>query len=257
MDDVCTHCNTSKNSNGFTLVELSLVIVIIGLIIAGITAGNSLIRQAKLRTILTDIDKYKTALNAFKLQYNGLPGDLISASRYWGASCDATTSNCDGNGDRIIDNPNSTTDNESIRAWQHLALAKLIPGTYTGQGVVAGGSLATIRFSVNAPISSITNTGFSISGSGAWGTTGNLFQYGKQAPGYWASYSAVTPQEAFNLDMKTDNGTANTGTLYTIRGDEYYTIAGRCVDKDYNAPAPVSYILSDSSVSCRLFFWIK
>ncbi len=40
---------------GFTLIELSIVIVIIGLIVAGIIGGQSLVRQAKVRPIITNI----------------------------------------------------------------------------------------------------------------------------------------------------------------------------------------------------------
>jgi prepilin-type N-terminal cleavage/methylation domain-containing protein len=60
---------------GFTLVELSIVIVVIGLIIGVVTAGQSLVRQAQIRSVLNDVNKYKTAWNAFKLQYDALPGD--------------------------------------------------------------------------------------------------------------------------------------------------------------------------------------
>ena len=61
---------------GFTLVELSIVIIIIGFLIAGISAGTSLIRQAGLSSVITDLTNYKMAVNMFKDKYGGLPGDL-------------------------------------------------------------------------------------------------------------------------------------------------------------------------------------
>lgn len=88
--------------SGFTLLELSIVIVIIGLIVAGISAGQSLIRQAGVRGVISDFDTLTTALNTFKLQYDALPGDMDNASDYWSTDCDPTPTNCDGNGNREI-----------------------------------------------------------------------------------------------------------------------------------------------------------
>ena len=55
-----------KSKNGFTLVELSIVIVIVGLIIAGVTSGNVLVKQAKLRTVISQFNEYTAAMNSFK-----------------------------------------------------------------------------------------------------------------------------------------------------------------------------------------------
>ena len=59
--------NKLKASSGFTLIELSIVIVIIGLIVAGVVGGQVLVKQAKLKGVVSDVEKYRTALNAFKL----------------------------------------------------------------------------------------------------------------------------------------------------------------------------------------------
>ena len=59
---------------GFTLVELSIVLVIIGLIVGGILTGKDLIRAAELRSVQSDKEKIVTAINTFELKYNCLPG---------------------------------------------------------------------------------------------------------------------------------------------------------------------------------------
>lgn len=88
---------------GFTLVELSIVIVIIGLIVAGIVGGQTLVKQAQLRSVYADANKYKVAINAFKLEYNQLPGDMDNAHDYWpGCNSGATAAQCNGNGNKLI-----------------------------------------------------------------------------------------------------------------------------------------------------------
>ena len=63
----------TMSKKGFTLLELSIVIVVIGLIVAGISAGQSLVRQASLKSLISERDQYTTAVNTYKLQYNALP----------------------------------------------------------------------------------------------------------------------------------------------------------------------------------------
>jgi prepilin-type N-terminal cleavage/methylation domain-containing protein len=65
--------NNNYHLKAFTLVELSIVLLIIGLIIGGITAGSSLIQQAKLRSLLSDSNNVTVAINSFKIQFNYYP----------------------------------------------------------------------------------------------------------------------------------------------------------------------------------------
>ena len=88
--------SVQRTKNGFTLIELSIVIVIIGLIVAGVVGGQALVRQSKLRSIITDHQKIQTSMNAFKLEYNYLPGDIPNASDYWSGEVD-------GDGDGYAD----------------------------------------------------------------------------------------------------------------------------------------------------------
>lgn len=67
------------NNAAFTLVELAIVIVIIGLIFGGVIGGQSLIKTGERRTALTGFEKYITAIQAFKLEYSQLPGDFNEA----------------------------------------------------------------------------------------------------------------------------------------------------------------------------------
>src|SRR5665213_289434 len=61
---------------GFTLIELSIVLVIIGLIVGGILVGQDLIKAAEVRAQISQIEKYNQAVNTFRAKFGGLPGDL-------------------------------------------------------------------------------------------------------------------------------------------------------------------------------------
>jgi prepilin-type N-terminal cleavage/methylation domain-containing protein len=67
---------TYNTTGGFTLVELSIVLVIIGLIVGGILVGRDLIRASEVRSSVSQLEKLDTAVNAFRLKYEALPGDI-------------------------------------------------------------------------------------------------------------------------------------------------------------------------------------
>ena len=70
----------------FSLVELSIVLVILGLLVGGILTGQSLIRAAELRSVTTEFSQYQTAVMTFRDKYFAIPGDMKNARDFWGAS---------------------------------------------------------------------------------------------------------------------------------------------------------------------------
>ncbi|MCH7859804.1 MAG: prepilin-type N-terminal cleavage/methylation domain-containing protein, partial [Candidatus Marinimicrobia bacterium] len=117
-----------KRQQGFTLVELSISLVIIALVVAAIVSGMELKRVAELRSVISDIHKFNTAIRIFENKYNYLPGDIYNASRYFPGCVDDEANLCNGNGDGEI----SPAYTEGLRVWQHLALSNILPGPYTG-----------------------------------------------------------------------------------------------------------------------------
>src|ERR1700730_14283222 len=99
------------SQESFTLIELSVVLVISGLIVGGVLVGKELIDQATARKVISDIEKFKTAVYTFEGKYNCLPGDCANATQFWDtdSSCPNTPNNsvpktatCNGNGDGKI-----------------------------------------------------------------------------------------------------------------------------------------------------------
>ena len=124
---------------GFTLVEIAIVLVIIGLLLGGILKGQEMITQAKIKNVMADMSGVSAAMYGYQDRYKALPGDdrnAGTASGRWGA---ATGS---GNGDGIINNPylSQTAGHESLMFWDHLRRAGFVSGTGADQpfNAVAG-----------------------------------------------------------------------------------------------------------------------
>ena len=110
-----------KRQSGFTLVEIAIVLVIIGLILGGVLKGQSLIENAKYKNFVKQVHSYRSALHTFQDTYRGLPGDLLDVS-----ALNAAVVSDNGNG--RIDGGFCSTTEESCNVWSHLRYAGIIAG---------------------------------------------------------------------------------------------------------------------------------
>ena len=127
-----------KPQQGFTLVEIAIVLVIIGLLLGGILKGQEMITQAKIKNVIADFSGISAAYHGYVDRYKKIPGDDPCA----GAGAALTTGNCgtttarwtganggDGNG-RVAGLYNSTTATDESRLWwDHLRRAGFVSGT--------------------------------------------------------------------------------------------------------------------------------
>src|SRR5689334_1859021 len=89
---------------GFTLIELSIVLVIISLLLGGLLVGRDLIRHAELRAQINQVAMYNAAVYTFRSRFNGIPGDLPRPNRYGlpAVTCSLGWEMC-GNGDGLVE----------------------------------------------------------------------------------------------------------------------------------------------------------
>lgn len=214
---------------GFTLIELSIVLVIIGLIVGGVLVGQDLIKAAEVRATVSQYEKYNSAINTFRTKYTGIPGDLAAASSTAfgldpSAGAHAGTAGL-GDGNGLIDGVGGAAANqglqwgEALLFWQQLSAASLVDGSYGAAvttGGLAGANVTGSTMSTYLPPAKIgrgnywsvgtDNAGFNyyILGSltGITAATG--------VPVYAAS---LTPIESYNIDTKLDDGMPNTGII--------------------------------------------
>lgn len=249
---------------GFSLVELSIVLVILGLLTGGILAGQSLIRASELRAATMEFQRYRSSIMSFRDKYMALPGDMTNATSFWGAAhatpatCYTTSTGdartCNGNGDgRIVENV-AGTGNESFRAWQQLANAGLVEGSYTGISAT-GGSMLTSP-GVNIPRSRMTNSGWHLAyySTAASGDTyffegfgGNHMLLGAQTTWGGPEAPAMKPEEAWGIDSKLDDGLPGRGSVQTFRA----SWKSNCADGNTTS---AQYAFTYSSNSCPILF---
>ena len=108
------------NQKGFTLVEIAIVLVIIGLLIGGILKGQEMIQNAKIKRVQKQADELRAAINGYQDRYQQLPGDDTAPVVHTGVA--GLTA---GGGDGQISAA------EAPDLFMHLAAANLISGTYT------------------------------------------------------------------------------------------------------------------------------
>lgn len=225
----------SKTSqSGFTLVELSIVLLIIALIIGGVLVGRDLIHSAELRSTISDFNAHKAAIYTFKARYNALPGDMRNATQFWkagsGAACDPdnvtpdlSDGTCNGSANKVVGAficGASTADPcyELYTFWQQLSLAGLVKGTF-------GADTSTFSvledYEAAIPPSKINQRWFWLpfysGGSGTLNTafpaTHNKNMFALGIPNLDLSTGNATGADAEYLDIKMDDGVPNKGSV--------------------------------------------
>lgn len=222
---------TRKNQEGFSLIELAVVLMIMGLLIGGILKGKDLIESARLKRVISQLNEYRMATSAFLDKYDALPGDFNKASTLIKSDL------YNGNGNGIIEGAGLAGGSEALAFWSHLAGAGLIgnPGQEQEQNMG--------EFGKGAPESSIGG-GFTVENN-PHGLSGLWFILGKKQ-GDHGDGGLLTPTQALSIDKKLDNGYPTSGKVRAIDGVDR-TAHGCVTEKG-------TYNIENHEPSCVLLF---
>jgi prepilin-type N-terminal cleavage/methylation domain-containing protein len=244
----------SKKNLGFTLIELSISLAIVALLLSTVFVVKKMRSNALLYSIMDDMNAQIYAFNNFKTVYKDAPGDMFNASSKFSLS-GLTVQN--GNSNGIIDN-NSL---EQVAAFQHLALAGLMPGTYLGTWSLSPTYLTYMPSKSKngndgyfyGSSSSTPGANFQVFNNNANSSNKNMIVYGainddnsNNIIDNWpneATHAVLTPLDAAKLDNKYDDGLPTTGNVIAANGSD---TSGGCVN---TATTPNSFI-SSTTMGC-------
>ncbi len=187
-----------KRQNGFTLIEIAIVLVIIGLLLGGVLKGQELITSARVRNLISNQDGIKAAYFGFLDRYRALPGDYNEANARANIPGCTAAACLGGNADGQI----SGADEPQI-LWEHLSKAGFITGSYTYPAAGAGASTTnTPSNPYGQLIQLIFNNVYREGGADTGSARHNL----KTGPGVPSDLMA-------EVDRKVDDGLTNAGQL--------------------------------------------
>ncbi|MFN2644154.1 MAG: prepilin-type N-terminal cleavage/methylation domain-containing protein [Burkholderiales bacterium] len=191
-----------QKAHGFTLVEIAIVLVIIGLLLGGILKGQEMITQAKIKNSIADFSGISAAYHGYQDRYRAIPGDDPSATGRWSGATISTTASEAGNG-KVQGKYNSTADTDESRIWwDHLRRAGFVAGSGFNQPFNAFSGMIGVQ------------TGDAAGATALGGFAGIIV------------CSANVPDKvAIALDTQMDDGTIDKGTVRGQKGGQNPDIA--------------------------------
>jgi prepilin-type N-terminal cleavage/methylation domain-containing protein len=210
------HVYKQSTQQGFTLVELAIVLVIIGLIISSVLVGQDLIRSAELRATTKQYQEFQVAVNTFINKFGQIPGDIDGSDFGLGGGSTGAAGLGDQNG--VITSLNSATvvathNGEIAGFWAHLTspITGYVPGTFDGHEGAAGATVNDI-IGENLPSMRLGNRGWGVFGASGinYFVTGVI---GAQADDGYDIADVFVPVDAFNIDDKIDDGIPDSGNI--------------------------------------------
>ena len=188
-----------NQQKGFTLVEIAIVLVIIGLLLGGVLKGQELINSAKVKNLANDFRTIPVFIYGYQDKFKRLPGDDPNAdTRFSGGKKATATGQTVGSG--IIEGTWNSTDitSENVLFWQHVRLAGLAPGStdFTNASSASLPSNAeggSVGIQMSAPINGMSGT-------------------------YYVCSSGINNKLAQQLDTTLDDGAGDKGTVRAQAG---------------------------------------
>jgi prepilin-type N-terminal cleavage/methylation domain-containing protein len=258
----------SRARLGFTLVELAIVLVVIGLVVAGIFVGRDLMWQASLRRAGSTANEIIVKVRLFKDRYGQYPGDTDQAWTLWGTSCADIQGNCNGDADYLIvsnyykgTHGLSSSYIEEQCVFRHLALASLWDGDTSASACSTSGvTSTTIASNPEIVPKAIGDMYYHVGSWEMYERTGNTVNITKPSSNFAGAYmigGGLTVGDAVSIDTKFDDGKPSSGQVYAV----YAGPGGGCLAGGVTwmvAASAVSWLsdLTDTRTACNVTFWI-
>jgi len=250
-------------NQGFTLIEVSIVIVVIGLIFGGVLLGRDLITAAQVRSTISQIEEYNTAIQTFRLKYNCLPGDCLYAVESGIGVAGGAGDNGGGDG-HLGRNGGAMSDpteyQENFNFWTHLSNAGLTSPTETPYlptmnmyppysvfpKVALGNSEVAPCWECfrRTPADELDNRHLFV-----------VARIGNNVSGMYQANN-LTPAEVFSVDAKVDDGIPDTGSVVAMYESfevfsvvPFEAVVSNCIDV---GTTPYTYVLSNTSLACSM-----
>lgn len=230
----------ARNSeSGFTLVELAIVMIIIGLLIGGILKGQELINNARVSSSVTQIKGAEAAINTFRDKYAALPGDIANAAARL-PNCNAICASAPvaglGNGfigpagDVGAAGTMAATTEQGV-VWIQLALANMLTGNVNPSAAGWAAATAVPDFNLGGKMFVANAAGAQTGIDGASALTGHILAAGSANLGAVMGVETIRVSFIQGIDNKMDDGQPNAGSVRATgtagaAATDCYTAAG-------------------------------
>ncbi len=228
-----------QRQKGFTLVEIAVVLVIIGLLLGGVLKGQELISSARVRNLADQQAGIQAAYFGFQDRYRAVPGDMDGedAATAIGVTDDPTTYP-GGNSNGRLEDPTGTNWTELNAVWVHMSDSGFLKGSYEGStsAPTAGNNAVSPVNVFSSPVILARHDGF-VGNS----TSRLLLHMGQNIPA----------DIARELDTKLDDGRPETGILRNAAeaaSPEVYESGADCVD---STPDPSIWDIETNAQNCN------
>jgi prepilin-type N-terminal cleavage/methylation domain-containing protein len=191
----------NQRQGGFTLVEIAIVLVIIGLLLGGILKGQEMITQAKIKNVMADFSGVSAAYHGYQDRYRAIPGDDPNAAARWAVAPAAVSGNGNGVVAGTYNNGGAAcaTAVEACSWWDHLRKAGFVSGNGPTQ-----------------PFNALTGIIGVQTGDGAAGPTLLNVGGGNGFVGLLMCSANLPDKIAIAVDTQMDDGTSNLGTVRAL-----------------------------------------